>query len=116
VARAAAVIDALIALEALGAVEHPVEHPGIGVVMHAAGPTRHPHHGVDHKTVRLIDMEQEILAALGRGPSRRMSLEAEILHQGFQQRLGPVHAAPVVGLGRPDRPQIVDEFFEHRQV
>jgi hypothetical protein len=46
VAGAAAVVDALIAFEALG-------------------PTRHPHHGVDDEAVHLIDVEQEVLAAFG---------------------------------------------------
>src|SRR5271157_2775608 len=37
-AGALSVIEADIALELLGSVEHPVEHPGIGMVVHAPGP------------------------------------------------------------------------------
>ena len=43
-ARAAAVVDALETLQALGAVEHAIQHPGIGMVVHAAGAARHAHH------------------------------------------------------------------------
>src|SRR5580658_5011259 len=44
VARPAAVVDALEAFETLGTVEHAVEHPGVGMIVHAAGPPRHAHH------------------------------------------------------------------------
>ena len=36
VAFLAAIVDAVVALEALGAVEQPVEHPGVGVIVDAA--------------------------------------------------------------------------------
>src|SRR6478672_6172141 len=58
IAVPAAVIDAVVVLEALRSVEHAVEYPGVGVVVHAAGPPRHAHHGVDNKTVLRIDVEQ----------------------------------------------------------
>ncbi len=100
----AAVVDAVVALQAFDAVEHAVEHPGVGVVMHAAGPPRHAHHGVDDEIVVRIDIEQEVLAALGRGPVRRMGLERRVLHELLQQRLGFFHAALHRRLRPPRRP------------
>src|SRR5262249_37476369 len=39
----AAVVDAFVTLEALRSVEHPVEHPGVGVIVPAAGSSRPAH-------------------------------------------------------------------------
>src|SRR5205823_8436896 len=57
VAGSAAVVDALVAFEALRSVENTVEHPGIGVVVDAAGTARRAHDGVDDEVMVGIDVE-----------------------------------------------------------
>ena len=101
IAGLAAIIDALEALEALGSVEHAVQHPGVGMIMHAAGAARHAHNGVDHEMVVGIDVEQQILAAFGRGPACGKRLQRRILHELLKQRLGLFHAALVFGILPP---------------
>src|SRR5262249_58944501 len=91
VAGPAAVVDALVTLEALRSVEHAVEHPGVGMIVHAAGSPRHAHDRVDHEVVVGIDVEQQVLVTLGRGPARRMCLDASILHELLEQRLRLLH-------------------------
>ena len=102
-ARTAAVVDALEALQALAAVEHAVEHPGVGVIVHAAGAAGHAHHAVDDEGVVGIDIEQKILAAFGGRPACRMRLERRVHHQPFQERLRLLHATLIVGFRRPHR-------------
>src|SRR5260221_14629022 len=47
--------------------------------------------------------------------SRRMCLEAGILHELLEQGLRSLHAPLVVGYGAPDGPQVGDQFFQDRQ-
>src|SRR5712691_981524 len=111
----AAVVDPLVALEALGAVEHPVEHPGVGMVVHAALSSWRAHDRVDREMVVGIDVEQQVLVSLGRGPSRRMRLEIGIPEEPLEQRLRLLHPAPILGLRGPEGPQVADELLENRQ-
>jgi hypothetical protein len=85
------------------------------MVVHAAGPPRHAHHGVDHEMVIRIDVEQEILAALGGRPFGRMRLQSCIRHELLEQRLGFRHAALVFRIRRPDGAELADEPIEDRQ-
>src|ERR1700730_17641761 len=62
-----------------------------------------------------IDVEQQVLVALGRGPSRRMRLEIGVPEEPLEQRLRLLHPAPIVGLLGPDGPQVADELLENRQ-
>ena len=100
-ARPAAVVDPLKTLQAFGAVEHTIEHPGVGVIVHAAGAPRHAHHAVDDEGVVRIDIEQKILAAFGGRPARRMGFERVVQHQPLQKRLRPFHTTLIVGFRRP---------------
>src|SRR5580704_11177941 len=104
--RPAAVVNALETLQALRAVEHAIEHPGVGMIVHAAGATRHAHHAVDDEGVVGIDIEQKILAAFGRWPACRMRLERRVHHQPFQDGFCPFHTTLIVGFGRPHRAQV----------
>ena len=115
-ARPATVVDPLKTLQAFGAVEHAIEHPGIGVIVYAAGAAGHAHHAVDDEGVVRIDIEQEILAAFGRRPACRMRLERRVHHQPFQERLRLLHATLIVVFRHPHRAQVVDEFFKNRQT
>src|SRR5580704_9089347 len=114
--RPAAVVDPLKALQALGAVEHAVEHPGIGVIVHAAGTPRHAHHAVDDESVVRIDIEQEVLAAFGGRPAYRMGFERFVQHQPLHERLRLLHAALIIRFRCPDCTEVADEFFENRQT
>src|SRR5579862_392374 len=114
-ARPAAVVDALEALQAFGAVEHAIKHPSIGMVVHAAGAARHPHYSVDDEGVVRIDIEQKIFAALGGRRVIQKKIQRVVRYQPFEQRLRPLHTALVCGLGSPDRAQFGDKFVEYRQ-
>src|ERR1700730_3730828 len=111
----AAVVDSLVALQTFGAVEYAVEHPGIRMVMHAAGPPRHAYDRVDDKSIGRIHVKQQVLAAFGRRPLCRMRLDARVRHERFDQRLSLFHTASIVGLGPPYASQIGDEALEYRE-
>src|SRR5262245_45015350 len=115
VARAAAIVEAVVALETLGAVEHAVEYPGVSMVVHAAGTAGHAHHRVDHEVMLGIDVEQQVLVAFGRWPVGRMRLQARLHHEPFERKPRALHAAAVLALGRPDRPQLADELVQDRK-
>ena len=115
IAGPAIIIDAIIALEALGPIEHAVEHPRVGMIVYAALTPRHAHDRIDGEIVLRVDVKEQVLVSFRRRPTRRVRPQSLVRHQLLKQRLGFFHPALVVGISCPDRAQVVDEFVENWQ-